>query len=165
VVSILVSSGGHAVLIEGAGLAAGLDAADGHGRQHGMSVDIAKRQADRIRVLHAIFDATDGTTSEAARLAPTIQERLGLSNLDLEAACDYLAAKGLIKPTAKVDEGPVYIAAQLTGRGLDEIEAALSSPSKPTRYLPAAASVVLIINSTLVGSPIQNASPCGRQKN
>jgi hypothetical protein len=129
-----------------------------------MGVDIAKRQADRMRVLRAIFDDTDGTTSEVARLAPTIQDRLGLSDLDLEAACDYLAAKGLIRPTAKVDRGPVYIAAQLTGRGLDEIEAALSSPSQPTRYLPAAASVVQIINSTLIDSPIQNASPYGRQK-
>jgi hypothetical protein len=80
------------------------------------------------------------------------------------AACDYLAAKGLSSPPRRFDEGPVCIAAQLTGRVLDEIEAALSSPSKPTRYLPAAESVVLIINSTVVGSPIQNASPYGRQE-
>jgi hypothetical protein len=44
-----------------------------------MAADIVKRQADRLRVLRAVWDATDGTTSEVARTAPTIQMQLGLS--------------------------------------------------------------------------------------
>jgi hypothetical protein len=125
--------------------------------------DIAKRQADRLRVLRAVWDATDGTTSEVARTAPTIQMQLGLSDEELEAACDYLAGEGLIKPTAKINEAPGYIAVQLTHRGAIEMEESISAPDKPTKHLPSAASVVVIINSTLINSPIQNASPEGRQ--
>lgn len=128
-----------------------------------MTTDIAKRQADRLRVLKAIFEATDGTTSEVARTAPTIQMQLGLSDKELEAACDYLAGEGLIKPTAKINEPPGYIAVQLTYRGVKEMEESISAPGKPTKHLPSAASVIAIINSTLINSPIQNASPEGRQ--
>jgi len=124
---------------------------------------IAKRQADRLQVLRAIWDATDGSTSEVARTAPTIQMQLGLSDKELEAACDYLAGEGLIKPTAKIDEPPVYIAVQLTHRGAREMEESISTPEKPTKHLPSAASVVVIINSTLINSPIQSASSEGHQ--
>jgi hypothetical protein len=116
-----------------------------------------------VRVLRALFEASGGTTSEVGRTGPTIQQQLGLSDLDLQAACDYLVGKGLIKPTIKVWGPPGHIAVRLTARGLDEIEEALASPSKPTRYLPAVAPIVQIINSTLIGSPIQSASPEGRQ--
>ena len=128
-----------------------------------MATDIAKRQADRLRVLRAVWDATDGTTSEVARTAPTIQMQLELSDKELEAACDYLAGEGLIRPTAKINEPPVYIAVQLTQRGVREMEESISAPDKPTKHLPSGASVVAIINSTLINSPIQNASPEGHQ--
>ena len=45
-----------------------------------MAIDIAKRQADRLRVLKAIFDAADGTTSEPVRTSPTIELQLGLES-------------------------------------------------------------------------------------
>jgi hypothetical protein len=125
--------------------------------------DIAKRQADRLRVLRAVWDATDGTTSEVARTAPTIQMQLGLSDKELEAACDYLAGEELIRPTAKISEPPGYIAVQLTHRGVREMEESISAPDKPTNHLPSATSVVAIINSTLISSPIQSASPEGHQ--
>jgi hypothetical protein len=128
-----------------------------------VATDIAKRQADRLRVLRAIWDATDGTTSEVARTAPTIQVQLELSDKELEAACGYLAGEGLIRPTAKIDQSPGYIAVQLTHRGVREMEESLSAPDKPTRHLPSVASVIAIINSTLINSPIQSASPEGHQ--
>src|ERR1700734_300322 len=127
-----------------------------------MAVDIAKRQGDRLRVLRAIFEAADGTTSEVVRIAPTIQMQLGLSDQEVEAACDYLAGKRLIKPLAKVAEAPVYIAVELTHLGVTEMEELISAPEKPTKYL-SAASIVMIVNSTVVNSAIQNASPEGRQ--
>jgi hypothetical protein len=129
-----------------------------------MATDIAKRQADRLRVLRAVWDATDGTTSEVARTAPTIQMQLGLSDKELEAACDYLAGEGLIRPTSKINEPPGYIAVQLTHRGVREMEESISSPDMPTKHLPAATSVIQIINSTVIASPIQSASPEGRQR-
>lgn len=112
-----------------------------------------------MRVLRAIFDAADGTTSQVVRTAQTIQRQLGLSDQELEAACDYLEGKGLLKAVAKDNESPVYIAVHLTHLGVEEIEESISSPDRPTRYLPSAASVVQIINSTVIGSPIQSASP------
>jgi hypothetical protein len=127
-----------------------------------MATDIAKRQADRLRVLRAIYEGTDGTTSEVARTAPTIQKQLGLSDMELEAACDYLTGEGLIKPTVKVNEPPGYIAVQLTYRGVREMEESINAPEMPTKHLPAA-SVVTIINSTLINSPIQSASPEAHQ--
>jgi hypothetical protein len=128
-----------------------------------MAIDIAKRQADRLRVLRAVWDATDGTTSEVARIAPTIQMQLGLSDQEVVAACDYLAGGGLIRPTSKIDRGPIYISVQLTHRGVREMEESISAPDKPTKHLPSAASVVAIINSTVINSPIQSASPEGQQ--
>jgi hypothetical protein len=48
-------------------------------------INITKRQADRLRVLHAIFDAADGVEREMVRLAPTIQTQLRLSDQELLA--------------------------------------------------------------------------------
>jgi hypothetical protein len=76
-----------------------------------VATDIAKRQADRLRVLRAIWEVTDGTTSEVARTAPTIQMQLGLSDKELEAACDYLAGEGLPdKPTRHLPSAASVVA-------------------------------------------------------
>lgn len=128
-----------------------------------MAIDIAKRQADRQRVLKAIFDAADGTTSEPVRTSPTIELQLGLSHRELEAACDFLVGQGLIRPLSKINETPVYISVQLTYRGVMEMEESISAPDRPTKHLPSAASVIAIINGTVTNSPIQSASPEGNQ--
>jgi len=126
-------------------------------------VNVEKRKADRLRVLQAIFDAASGIEDEPVRLAPTIQSQLDLSAQDLQAACAYLVGEGLIKPIVKINEAPAYISASLTHRGAIEMERSISSPDKPTKHLPSVNSVITIINSTLHNSPIQSASPEGRQ--
>jgi hypothetical protein len=123
---------------------------------------VEKRQADRLRVLRAIWDATNGNPSEVARTAPTIQKQLGLSDQELEAACDYLVGEGLIRPTSKINESPGYIAVQLTHRGVREMEESISVPDKPTEHLPPAISVVHI-QGDVIGSPIQSGSPGAQQ--
>jgi hypothetical protein len=129
-----------------------------------MAIDIAKRRADRLRVLQAVFDAAGGATSEVVRVAPTIQLQLELSHQDLQAACDYLVGEHLIKPLATINEAPVYITVQLTHRGVVEMEQSISSPDRPTKHLPSAVSVISIMNSTIINSPIQSASPDGHQR-
>lgn len=119
---------------------------------------VEKRQADRLRVLRAVWEATNGTTSRVARTAPTIQMQLGLSDQELEDACDYLAGGGLIRPKSKINESPGYIAVQLTHRGVREMEESISAPDKPTEHLPPAISVVHI-QGDVIGSPIQSGSP------
>jgi hypothetical protein len=128
-----------------------------------MPVNIEKRHADRLRVLKAVFDDASGIEGEMVRLAPTIQDRLGLNHQELHAACAYLVGEGLIKPGATIDQPPVYISAALTHRGAVEMEQSLGSPDKPTKHLPPVNSVITIINSTLHNSPIQSASPDGQQ--
>lgn len=133
-----------------------------------MTVDIAKRQADRLRLIRAIFDAADGMESEVVRFAPTIQRELGLTDQELANACNYLIGEGLINSAIKIEQPPVHIAARLTHRGIIEIEQSMAEPSKPTEHLPAAISpaisVVSIRNSTVIGSPIQSASPGAHQE-
>lgn len=128
-----------------------------------MPVNVQKRQADRLGVLKTIFEDASGIEGEAVRLAPTVQERLGLDDQELQAACAYLAGEGLIEPVATVDQAPVYISAALTHRGAVEMEQALKSPNKPTKHLPSVNSAVIIINSSLHNSPIQSGSPDGHQ--
>jgi hypothetical protein len=128
-----------------------------------MAIDIAKRRADRWRVMRAIFDAADGIESEPVRTAPTIQQQLELSDRELQDACDYLAGEGLIVTVARVEEPPVHIAVLLTHRGVLEMEQSLCQPDKSTAHLPPATSVISIHNSTIIGSPIQSASPGGHQ--
>jgi len=133
-----------------------------------MTVDIAKRQADRLRLIKAIFDAADGSESEVVHFAPTIQHELGLTDQELANACNYLIGEGLISSAIKIEQPPVHIAVRLTHPGIIEIEQSMAEPTKPTEHLPAAISpaisVVTIQNSTVIGSPIQSASSDARQE-
>lgn len=126
-----------------------------------MPIDISKRQADRLRVLEAIFVAAHGIEREPVRIQPTIQTQLELSDEELLAACAYLAGEGLIRPIPRLSG--TYVFAELTHRGVIEREKAISTPDKPTRYLPPAFSIISINNSTIIGSPVQSASPDASQ--
>ena len=79
-------------------------------------------------MLRAVWDASDGRASEVARTAPTIQMQLGLPDKELEDACDYLAGEGLIRPTAKINGPPAYIAVKLTHRGVTRLSRFCGEP-------------------------------------
>jgi hypothetical protein len=127
-----------------------------------MSIDFSKRQADRLRVMKAIFEAADGIESEVVRVAP-IQQELGLSERELQDACDYLTGEDLITPGAMVAESPVYITVQLTHRGVTEMEQSLQAPNSPTEHFPPAVSIIHV-GGNIIGSAIQSGSPGAQQE-
>jgi hypothetical protein len=130
-----------------------------------VAIDVTKRQADRLRVLAALFYATDGIEGQIVRLVPTIQEQLELSDQELQAACSYLVGEGLISAVAPIAESDMYFFAELTHRGVIAMEESLKDPDRPTTLFPPAVSIISINNSTLVNSPIQNGSNGGQQTN
>jgi hypothetical protein len=129
-----------------------------------MAIDVLKRQADRLRVLRAIFDAADGVEREPVRVAPTIELQLDLPSKEVHAACAYLVGERLISPIATIEEGPtIYVAVELTHLGVVEMEQSIGVPNKPTKHFPPAISVISINNSTFTDSPIRSASPNASQ--
>jgi hypothetical protein len=94
-------------------------------------IDIPKRQADRLRVLSAIFDAAGGIEGEMVRIVPTVQAQLALSDRDLQAACAYLAGQGLIDTVSPIDQSSMVLFAKLTHRGVMAIE----EPEKPPKAI------------------------------
>ena len=96
-----------------------------------MPIDVPKRQADRLRVLSAIYDAAAGIEHEMVRIVPTIQTQLGLSDQDLQAACVYLAGEGLIAAVSPFEESPIVVFAQLTHRGV----MAMEEPDEPLKKM------------------------------
>ena len=128
-----------------------------------MTADIAKRQADRLRLIRAIFDAAKGMESEVVLFAPTIQRELGLTDEEIANSCNYLIGQGLISSAASITPPPIHLAARLTHRGIVEMEQSIADPSKSTGHMPSVVSVISINNSTVIGSPIQSGSPEAHQ--
>jgi len=126
-----------------------------------MAIDLVKRQADRLRLMKAIFEAADGVESELVRVAP-IQQELGFSNRELEDSCDYLIGERLIISLGKVAEAPAHVAVQLTHRGVMEMEQSIVAPNKPTQHFPPAISI-FHVGGNIIGSAIQSGSPGAQQ--
>ena len=125
-------------------------------------MDIEKRQADRLRVMRAIFDAANGSEVELVRIAP-LQHSLGLSEHEVMAACHYLIGERLITAPIKV-EGDYIISVQVTHRGIKEIERSLRQPSgghSAGHFSPSIS--ILNVHGDVIGSAIQSGSPGAQQ--
>jgi hypothetical protein len=121
-------------------------------------VDIDKRHADRLRVMRAIFDDSNGSQSEVVRILPSMENRLGLTQQDVVDACYFLAGEGLIAPNIKA--GGLIIAVEITHKGIREMEDSIRSPTQPTKHFPPAYSIVNVHGS---GNVIQSGSPGASQ--
>lgn len=126
-----------------------------------MAVDIAKRQADRWRVMNAIFDASDGSETVQVRPGFAFKE-LGLTEREQADACNYLIGERLIRVAAKFEESDLPVIVHITHRGIVEMEHSLSAPDKPTEHFPPALSVINVFGS-VTASTIQSGSPGARQ--
>jgi hypothetical protein len=123
-------------------------------------VDIEARMAMRLRIMKAIFDATDGSiTGYADALA--LGQAMGLSDPEVADACAYLLGEGLISAHHYVEGQFTPAVVQLTHRGVKEMEESQLSPEKATEHFPPAGSV--IIHGDVIGSAIQSGSPGARQ--
>jgi len=121
-------------------------------------VDIDKRQADRLRVMRAIFDASHGSQLEVVRVLPFLENSLGLSRQEIVDACYYLVGEGLIVERIKA-EG-LIIGTEITHRGIKEMEESIQAPDKPTSHFPPFYSIVNVHGH---GNVIQSGSPGARQ--
>ena len=102
-------------------------------------IDIARRQANRLRVMKAIFDASGGSERVMVYTAPHpveahLPESLGLSDVEIAVVCHYLEGEGLIVAAAEVADAPGPIAVQITHWGIKEIEQSLGAPREPTQH-------------------------------
>jgi len=126
-------------------------------------IDIQQRQADRLRVMKAIFDASGGSEHKEV-LGHELAAQLGLTDQELGDACRYLAGEGLIEEAAPDMSGsPVPYWVNIRHLGIKEIEQSLQAPNKPTKHFPPAISVIHI-GGNVTNSPIQSGSPGAQQE-
>jgi hypothetical protein len=125
-------------------------------------VDIAKRQADRLLVMKAIFDASEGS-QDVYVSGPTLLETLGLSDQELGDACNYLEGKHLIKTTQTLWGHLTPFHIQITHWGIREMEQSLTTPEEPTEHFPPAV-YIINVGGSIIGSNIQSGSPGAQQE-
>jgi len=126
--------------------------------------DFERRRANRLRTLNTVAELTGFTrvrdVSGQGLLGVLTQQ--GLTQAEVEDACRYLEAEGLIEGKKSVWNSYIPRDVLLTHHGLKEIELSLSKPDEPTQYFPPALTVVNIHGHN-IGSPIQAASPGASQ--
>lgn len=124
--------------------------------------DIEKQRANRLLVMKAIYDASDGSEGNPVS-GPALLENLGLSDQELGDACRYLEGEHLIRGTKTLWSHLTPYIINITHRGIKEMEESLQAPSKPTAHFPPAISIVNV-QGNLIGSSIQSGSPGARQR-
>jgi hypothetical protein len=126
-------------------------------------IDIEQRQANRLLVMKAIFDASGGSEHKEV-LGHELAAKLGLTDQELGDACRYLAGEGLIEEAAPDMSGsPVPYWVNIRHLGIKEIEQSLRAPNEPTKHFPPAISVIHI-EGNVIGSAIQSGSPGAQQE-
>lgn len=111
---------------------------------------VTERQENRLKFMRQLHDATGGSTDKGTGANVfDIGHALGLSDEETRDVIGYLKNKGLI-------ESPFGASMfKLTQRGLEEVEATILHPDKPTEHLPAAN---LIYVQTMIGSQVQQGT-------
>jgi hypothetical protein len=118
--------------------------------------DIARRNADRLRVMNAIFEAAEGSRMSHVS-GDWLLEHLEMSDEDLGSICRYLEAEQLI--TA----GPEYwghhtpFMVLLTYAGIEEMKRSREVPDQATEHFPPIS--VIHIEGDAIGSAIQAGNP------
>jgi hypothetical protein len=154
--------------------------------------DLEQRQADRLRVMRAIYDLTGDNTAQYVRLWD-VRDVLGFDDDRMANAVDFLEDSGMIsalrtmagqrtpiqariqhagvveieragRAAPGVEQQRTPPQATITPSGVREILEALRRPDTPTEHFPPANSVnVFNIGGSVYGSPFQVASPGASQ--
>jgi hypothetical protein len=124
--------------------------------------DIEKQRADRLLVMKAIYDASEGSEGNVVS-GPDLLETLGLSDQELGDVCKYLEGEHLIKGTRTLWSHLTPYIINITHRGIKEMEQSLQAPNEPTAHFPPAVSIIHV-QGNLIGSPIQSGSPGAQQE-
>jgi hypothetical protein len=125
-------------------------------------VDLAKRIANRLRVMTEIFEAAHGNRREFVQTDP-IREKLGLTDEEMADACNYLEGEGLIEASQGLWGRPFPNSVTLTHWGIREVEQSQEHPEQPTEHFPSLVSVTQHFHGDVIGSPIQAGSPGATQ--
>jgi hypothetical protein len=88
---------------------------------------IQEKQEKRYRLLHRLYEATEGNPNVSVALSDLAAEA-GLSYEEADSALDYLAAESLVSLDGF---GPLV---SLTHRGIVEIEQSINKPDRPTEH-------------------------------
>jgi len=125
-------------------------------------MDIRKRQADRARILKAIFDTADGSEEAIVRIVPQLVQSLGLPEQEIISACQYLVGEGWIKAPLKV-EGNYIVGVHLTHRGVEKVEQSLKQTAERNGpFIPSIS--VINIHGDVISSAIQTGSAGAQQQ-
>ena len=106
------------------------------------------RKETRLRFLHALYEAAEGSTSSGVRFKE-LGEQLGLTEEETWIVRSYLANEGLLA-------GATIVYIVITHKGVKEVEEALVAPASSTEHFPPAENVILI--GTADGAVIQQGN-------
>jgi hypothetical protein len=107
-----------------------------------------ERKAARLRFLHALYEASEGSTSSIVS-TESLGASVGLGVEQTWIVRRYLAMEDLLK-------GVTPTSISITHKGLKEVEEALVAPARPTEHFPPAQNVIVI--GTAEGAVIQQGN-------
>ena len=118
--------------------------------------DIARRRADRLRVMNAIYEAAEGSRMSHVS-GGWLLEHLGLSDEELGGICRYLEGEHLITAGREHWGHHTPFMILLTHAGIEEMKRSREAPDQATEHFPPIA--VIHIEGDAIGSAIQVGSP------
>ena len=122
--------------------------------------DIARRRADRLRVMNAIYEAAEGSRMSHVS-GGWLLEHLGLSDEELGGICRYLEGEHLITAGREHWGHHTPFMILLTHAGIEEMKRSRQAPDQATEHFPPIA--VIHIEGDAIGSAIQVGSPRAHQ--
>jgi cytochrome c556 len=123
--------------------------------------NLEQRRADRLRIMKSIYEQTGDNTRDYVDLWE-IRAKLDLTDDEMGNAVDWLEAQRLIEAlrTGTGQRTPMH--AQITHRGVVEMERSETEPEQPTEHFPPLISIVNV-GGDMIGSAINSGSPGATQ--
>jgi hypothetical protein len=122
--------------------------------------DIARRRADRLRVMNAIYEAAEGSRMSHVS-GGWLLEHLELPDEELGGICRYLEGEHLITAGREHWGHHTPFMILLTHAGIEEMKRSRQAPDQATEHFPPIA--VIHIEGDAIGSAIQVGSPRAHQ--
>jgi hypothetical protein len=118
--------------------------------------DIARRRADRLRVMNAIYEAAEGSRTSHVS-GSWLLEHLELSDEELGGICRYLEGERLITAGQENWGHHTPFMILLTHAGIEEMKRSRAAPDQATEHFPPIS--VIHVEGDAIGSAIYVGSP------
>jgi hypothetical protein len=122
------------------------------GEETSTVTDIARRSADRLRVMNAIFEAAEGSRMSHVS-GGWLLANLGLSDEELGGICTYLEGEHLITAGRENWDHHTPFMILLTRAGIEEMERSRQAPDQATEHFPPFSVIQVEGDAIQVGSP------------